>query len=820
VCVKERAKRETRERRAQFRGRPATPDPLPLLSPSPPPLQDTKGKPARARRTGLLLPLLIGVAFLGLYTHAAKPARAGVSDGGGAASARASLVASRALAAGGARTQVAAAAGAAPLSPPPPAVVVGGVVVESAVKAVPVAAETAAVKAAAAAVTPVAAVPVAHPEPGAAGAAGAADAAAVDPAALAGIVESARTRLEVAAGGAAGAAAAAAAVADAPLDSPPWPPLPAESVALIASTLRDAVATGPPPPGAPRAERRRLAVRAAMAHAWAGYVKYAWGADELAPVSKRGYETFCSLGATLVDALDTLKIMGFDAEFERAKDWVVAGEAGGLAFDRDCSVSAFEATIRVVGGLLAAADLAPASRPALVSRAEALAGRLLKAYDTPLGFPRSAVNLKTGAATTPSWIGGGQAALLAEIGTVQLELLKLAEATGKRAYADAAERIVAELHARHPGAGLLPIYVRLEDAAASGPLTQGGMSDSYYEYLLKAWLLKGKSGRSAGLYRDMWVAAMDDTLARLVASHPADGRVYVGELAGGGGKLVGKMEHLACFLPANLALGVLEGAVTGDKADRYTAAAKGLTETCYRMYASQPTGLAPEHVTFGEGAAMAPGRSARFNLLRPETVEALVMLHRLTGEARYQDWGWELFTAFERVARVPSGGYSGVQDVTVGGGGGGAPAVTLNDRQESFWLAETLKYFYLLFAPADTLPLSGPGAWVLNTEAHPLKPLAAGAVESLTNEMGADGVAGVLARLSGKAAEPAVAAAGAHQQQQQQQQQPGSVLVRPGSGSGNPTAGGGDGGAAVGAAAAGAGAAGAHLVRPGHEGAL
>ena len=769
-----------------------------------------------------------------------------------AATARASLVASRALAAGGPR-QAAAGADAALPPPPPPAAAAEPTL------ATPAAAATAAV------VPPV---PVAHPEPGSvgvaavAGGAAAADAAAVDPARLAGIVEHARARLESAAAGASGGEAAtiaAATAADvvaadvapaggdaATADTPAWPPLPAESVALIASTLRDAVATGPPPPGAPRAERRRLAVRAAMAHAWAGYVRYAWGADELAPVSKRGYETFCSLGATLVDSLDTLKLMGFDAEFERAKDWVAAGEAGGLAFDRDCSVSAFEATIRVVGGLLAAADLAPAARPVLVPRAEALAGRLLKAYDTPLGFPRSSINLKTGAATTPGWIGGGQAALLAEIGTVQLELLKLSEATGKRSYADAAERIVAELHARHPGAGLLPIYVKLGDAAASGPVTQGGMSDSYYEYLLKAWLLKGKSERSASVYRDMWVAAMDDTLDRLVATHPADGRVYVGERVGGGA-LVGKMEHLACFLPGNMALGVLEGAVTGDRAARYTTAAVGLTETCYRMYSTQPTGLAPEHVTFGAGAPMAPGQAARFNLLRPETVEALVMLHRLTGEAKYQDWGWELFTAFERVARVPSGGYSGVQDVTVAVGGGGgtvaapggaaapaaAPAVTLNDRQESFWLAETLKYFYLLFAPADTLPLSGPGAWVLNTEAHPLKPLGAGAVEGLTNEMGGSGVAAVLARLSGKAPPAVEAAAAAVGAAQPAAVVPAAVAA-------------GGAAAAVGAAqpvavvpaavaAGGAAAAGAaqpaavpaanvatttHLVRPGHEGAL
>jgi len=43
---------------------------------------------------------------------------------------------------------------------------------------------------------------------------------------------------------------------------------------------------------------------------------------------------------------------------------------------------------------------------------------------------------------------------------------------------------------------------------------------------------------------------------------------------------------------------------------------------------------------------------------------------------------------------------------------------TKRDSQESFWLAETLKYFYLIFSPRSTLSLE---EFVLNTEAHPLR---------------------------------------------------------------------------------------------------
>ena len=79
-----------------------------------------------------------------------------------------------------------------------------------------------------------------------------------------------------------------------------------------------------------------------------------------------------------------------------------------------------------------------------------------------------------------------------------------------------------------------------------------------------------------------------------------------------------------------------------------------------------------------------------------------------------------------RTPQVPGGGYSGIRDVT-------APVPEWNDRQESFWLAETLKYFWLLFSPADALSLQ---EWVLNTEAHPLKVMAPSAVRELTHGMG------------------------------------------------------------------------------------
>lgn len=115
----------------------------------------------------------------------------------------------------------------------------------------------------------------------------------------------------------------------------------------------------------------------------------------------------------------------------------------------------------------------------------------------------------------------------------------------------------------------------------------------------------------------------------------------------------------------------------------------------------------------------AVGRALSKNFLRPEFVESLYYLYRATGDAVYQDWGWAVFRSFQRYSRLPEGGYGAMDDVT-------KVPPKRGDHMESFWIAETLKYLFLLFGSeaagggpgaADPLPME---QWVLNTEAHPL----------------------------------------------------------------------------------------------------
>ena len=157
-------------------------------------------------------------------------------------------------------------------------------------------------------------------------------------------------------------------------------------------------------------------------------------------------------------------------------------------------------------------------------------------------------------------------------------------------------------------------------------------------------------------------------------------------------------------------------------------AAEGLARTCMAMYDRTSTGLAPEIVTFYAGKDFTPNHDAHHCLLRPETVESLFVLHRLTGKQEYADAAWRIFDSLERHARVRGGGYASLHNVETwpldpAGEGYSAGRANMDDKMESFFLAETLKYLYLALTPPaqggpQQLPL---GDWVLNTEAHPLK---------------------------------------------------------------------------------------------------
>lgn len=82
-------------------------------------------------------------------------------------------------------------------------------------------------------------------------------------------------------------------------------------------------------------------------------------------------------------------------------------------------------------------------------------------------------------------------------------------------------------------------------------------------------------------------------------------------------------------------------------------------------------------------------------MLRPEVMESYYYAYRVTKDEKYREWAWDAFVAINATTRAGSG-YSEIQDVNAAGGGG------FLDNQDSFFLAEVLKYAYLIFAPVSS----------------------------------------------------------------------------------------------------------------------
>ncbi|KPP75104.1 endoplasmic reticulum mannosyl-oligosaccharide 1,2-alpha-mannosidase-like [Scleropages formosus] len=444
---------------------------------------------------------------------------------------------------------------------------------------------------------------------------------------------------------------------------------------------------------------RLEAVKEAFRHAWKGYKEFAWGHDELKPISK-SYGEWFGLGLTLIDALDTMWILNLKEEFKEARTWV----AKELSFDKNVDVNLFESTIRIVGGLLSTYHLSGDSL--FLEKAKDIGSRLLPAFNTPSKIPFSDVNIGKGTAHPPRWTSDST---VAEVTSIQLEFRELSRLTQDPRYQKAVDevmKLVHKLDGKHDG--LVPMFINTNTGQFThlGVFTLGARADSYYEYLLKQWIQGGK--KETELLED-YMQAIEGVKKNLLKQSSPRSLTFVGELSHG--HFSPKMDHLVCFLPGTLALGAHNG-LSAEHMDL----AKRLMETCYQMYAQMETGLSPEIVHFNmvphEGLDVDVKPADRHNLLRPETVESLFYLYRFTQDKKYQEWGWEMFQNFNKYTRVPTGGYTSINNVR------DREYPSPRDKMESFFLGETLKYFYLLFS--DDPNLISLDRYVFNTEAHPL----------------------------------------------------------------------------------------------------
>ncbi|KAJ3414741.1 hypothetical protein HDV05_006080 [Chytridiales sp. JEL 0842] len=491
-------------------------------------------------------------------------------------------------------------------------------------------------------------------------------------------------------------------------------------------------------------EERRDAVAAAFSHAFDAYYANAWGHDELKPVSKSGSD-WLHLGLTVFDSLDTAYIMNNLTIYAKASEWVKSS----FKMHADVSANVFETTIRVLGGTLSAYALS--KDPEMLKVAHKVGDRLMPAFrESPTKIPLTSMNFHRNKAVAATEVS------TAEATTLQMEFKYLSQLTSDETYWNAAQGVMKWIDEIGTDDGLVKIFMNPQTGNFTNyDIRLGSRGDSYYEYLGKLYLLTNKSEEG---YLRMYRESISGIKKHLLWRSSPSNLLYVRELPWGLTSTPSdKMDHLVCFLPATLALVATEGRMI-KKEDRKKMLkpwqqedlylAEELARTCYEMYHQTPTGIAPELVVFNatkdEGAKkdietmfdsfrfedkadIEPPTalptpdglhaadffvksSSQHNLLRPEAVEAFFTLYRVTGDEKYREWGWNVFKAFERYSRLPEGGYTCLDSVMT------IPPPR-QDKMESFFMSETLKYLYLLFTDPSVIPLD---KFIFNTEAHPI----------------------------------------------------------------------------------------------------
>jgi mannosidase alpha-like ER degradation enhancer 2 len=433
--------------------------------------------------------------------------------------------------------------------------------------------------------------------------------------------------------------------------------------------------------------RKKLAaeVKAEFLHAWNGYKKYAWGHDDLKPLSKTHHDWYGqTLLMTPVDALDTMIIMGLNEEADATKQYILEN----LSFDKDIDVQNFEITIRLLGGLLTNYQLTNDKR--FLTLAEDLGNRLLPVFNSPTGMPYRYVNLKTGKTRNPI-------SNPAETGTLLIEFGTLSKFTGNPVFYDKAKRALVETYNRRSKIGLVGEWINVETGQWTNTDSHiSGAIDSYYEYLLKCWLLFGDAD-----CKRMWDASivainkyLADEVKRTMAGHPVDS-VVINELWYGhadmntGARGATTFGALDAFFPAVLAL-------SGD-----LKRAQRLQMSSYAMWVV--AGIEPEEFDYRARKIKSPGYP-----LRPEIVESTYYLYQYTKDSRHLQSGELLWKQFVQHCRTDDA-YAALKNVMT---------KEKADSMQSFLFAETFKYFYLLFAPPDTLDFRN---IIFNTEAHPIR---------------------------------------------------------------------------------------------------
>lgn len=445
--------------------------------------------------------------------------------------------------------------------------------------------------------------------------------------------------------------------------------------------------------------RYRLKTKAMFYHGYDSYLQYAYPYDELRPLSCSGQDTWGSYSLTLIDALDTLLVLGNASEFQRISDLLAVT----LNFNVDINVSVFETNIRVIGGLLSAHLLAaragvkveqswPCDGP-LLRLAVDVAERLLPAFDTPTGMPYGTVNLRYGVplSETPITCTAGCGTFIIEFGTISA-------LTGDERFKMVALRALEGLWNSRSKLGLVGNHINVINGQwTAQDAGIGAGVDSYFEYLLKGGVLLG-SPRLVDMFREYYGKVQQYLKISdwYVWAHMEKGQITMPIF-----------QSLDAYWPG---LQTLWGDI-------------GPASRTLQKYHSvwRHFGFIPEFYQIASGEPYS-GRAGY--PLRPELIESAMYLYRATKDPYFLEVGRDMLESIEASARTPCG-YATIKDVKTH---------EKEDRMESFFLAETAKYLYLLFDEDNFIHqnngsvnsqmspscFAGSAGYIFNTEAHPI----------------------------------------------------------------------------------------------------
>ena len=487
---------------------------------------------------------------------------------------------------------------------------------------------------------------------------------------------------------------------------------------------------------------RQASVKKTFQKCFTSYKERAWMKDELSPISGGSRDAFGGWAATLVDALDTMHIMGMHDELQDAISAVAAID---FSTSTESVVNIFETTIRYLGGFIAAYDLT--GDAVLLKKAVEVGEMLLVAFDTPNHMPRCRWEWEKAAQGQAQEASSGT--LVSELGSLTVEFTRLSQLTQDMRWYDAIARITNLFDQQQDTThlpGMWPVSINAKDMILNEDtwFTLGGMSDSLYEYFPKAYALLG--GQEP-VYKKLYDGSMSASIRHLFFRPmvPNNENILIsGNVRADSSQITldPQGQHLGCFAGGMLALG---GRLFNYP--EHVSIGRKITEGCIWAYNASPLGIMPEtfHVVPCESTEncqwdsrkwkdavmmkhdavddvdalliqhrLVPGFTDigdRRYILRPEAIESIFILYRITGDKAFQDAAWQMWTTISNLTETQFAN-AAVDDVTVTG------QPRLSDRMESFWMAETLKYFYLIFSEPELISLDD---YILNTEAHPFK---------------------------------------------------------------------------------------------------